>query len=344
MKKYISTFYLLILFISAKSQNVGIGTTTPHSSAALEILDTSRGILIPRITMVQRNNIQNPAEGLMVYQIDSAKGIWYFSSNKWKQLAYYDSIINSNQTFETTIGNSITNLDTVSRLMRYVGDGQEGDFNSSNFSGTLSGEHFFKNFTVPPNSTLSIERSNTTIIHVKDTCIITGVINGNGNIVPSFQETRDFMGATGNYSRCAGGQQSGYYYQLSWNFVPDGLCQLLGYYYPHNTEARWNGVSMTKNDMRIASFLGLKIHGCSSNFISWCPDYQICQGGAGLIIICKNLIFNGQIFLNGTYNQYAASGGGSIIISTDNKISNTGIINMQGGSGGGNGYFYFIEY
>ena len=34
--------------------------------------------------MVQRNNIQNPAEGLMVYQTDSTKGYWYWDGELWK--------------------------------------------------------------------------------------------------------------------------------------------------------------------------------------------------------------------------------------------------------------------
>jgi hypothetical protein len=49
----------------------------------LEIKDTSRGILIPRMSMSQRLAIQNPVEGLMVYQTDSAQGIWLFESNDW---------------------------------------------------------------------------------------------------------------------------------------------------------------------------------------------------------------------------------------------------------------------
>ena len=77
---------ILLLFIQfsiCNAQNVGIGTKTPDASAALEIQDTSRGILIPRMTMEQRNAIQNPAEGLMVYQTDSTKGFWYWDGSIW---------------------------------------------------------------------------------------------------------------------------------------------------------------------------------------------------------------------------------------------------------------------
>jgi hypothetical protein len=87
MKKIILSIALLILLISSKGQNIGIGTTTPHASAALEIKDSARGILIPRLTTQQRASINSPAEGLMVYQIDGAKGFWYYDGAIWKNVS-----------------------------------------------------------------------------------------------------------------------------------------------------------------------------------------------------------------------------------------------------------------
>ena len=77
---------MLLIFCSlfSYSQNVGIGTNTPHASAALDVKDSTRGILIPRMTMAQRNAIQNPAEGLMVYQTDSTFGFWYWGRGLWR--------------------------------------------------------------------------------------------------------------------------------------------------------------------------------------------------------------------------------------------------------------------
>lgn len=84
MKQVLSAFiYLLFLSSVGFSQNIGIGTNTPHPSAALEIADSSKGILIPRMSMSQRLAIQNPAEGLMVYQTDTSKGFWYWDGLEW---------------------------------------------------------------------------------------------------------------------------------------------------------------------------------------------------------------------------------------------------------------------
>lgn len=50
--------------------NVGIGTSSPNASAALEVSATDKGILVPRLTTVQRVGIINPANGLYVYDTD----------------------------------------------------------------------------------------------------------------------------------------------------------------------------------------------------------------------------------------------------------------------------------
>ena len=49
---------------------VGIGTTTPNASAALDITSTTSGLLPPRMTKVQLEAIASPVEGLMVYCTD----------------------------------------------------------------------------------------------------------------------------------------------------------------------------------------------------------------------------------------------------------------------------------
>ncbi|KQT24126.1 hypothetical protein ASG22_08910 [Chryseobacterium sp. Leaf405] len=51
--------------------NLGIGTTTPNSSSALEITTTSQGLLPPRMINTQRDAIVLPATGLMIYSLTS---------------------------------------------------------------------------------------------------------------------------------------------------------------------------------------------------------------------------------------------------------------------------------
>lgn len=86
MKKIISFFSLFLLTISSYGQ-VGIDTTTPNASAALDITSTTKGVLIPRMTFAQRNLIVSPATGLLIYQTDSTPGFYYFNGVSWQSFA-----------------------------------------------------------------------------------------------------------------------------------------------------------------------------------------------------------------------------------------------------------------
>lgn len=73
-------------FLSLCSRaQVGINTTEPHSSAALDVFSTSKGLLLPRLSAEQRNSIQNPAAGLILWCHDcgSTGEINIFNGSMW---------------------------------------------------------------------------------------------------------------------------------------------------------------------------------------------------------------------------------------------------------------------
>lgn len=76
MKKVIISFVLVSVFALKVNAQTGIGTTTPNASAKLDISSTDKGLLIPRMTSVQRGLISLPANGLLVYQIDGVIGFY----------------------------------------------------------------------------------------------------------------------------------------------------------------------------------------------------------------------------------------------------------------------------
>lgn len=67
MKKVLTIVLAIATYHSVTAQNVGIGTTTPNSSALLDITSTTKGLLMPRMTTAQRNAIVSPADGLLIY-------------------------------------------------------------------------------------------------------------------------------------------------------------------------------------------------------------------------------------------------------------------------------------
>lgn len=72
---------------SCFSQGAAINTTntSAHPSAILDVSSSNKGVLIPRVTETQKLLIQNPTEGLVIYQTDASKGFWFFNGNSWEQ-------------------------------------------------------------------------------------------------------------------------------------------------------------------------------------------------------------------------------------------------------------------
>ncbi|QKG55696.1 tail fiber domain-containing protein [Hymenobacter sp. BRD128] len=91
----------------AQTGSVGIGTAAPDASAALDIVSTSKGLLLPRVATASA--IARPAPGLLVYQTGSPAGFYYNAGTaaapSWQQLARAGSGDNlGNHTATTNIG------------------------------------------------------------------------------------------------------------------------------------------------------------------------------------------------------------------------------------------------
>lgn len=86
--------FLITLFINAQ---VGINTR-PHSTAALDMSDSKKGVLLSRIALLSvtdNNTISNPKEGLLIYNITNSNGLesgyYFWNSNKWEPLNNYEN-------------------------------------------------------------------------------------------------------------------------------------------------------------------------------------------------------------------------------------------------------------
>lgn len=86
LKRYFLTPLLALLAASfvahAQTGSVGIGTTTPAASAALDIVSTTR-LLLPRLTLAQRTALTAsttapPVPGLVIYQSDNTPGLYAY--------------------------------------------------------------------------------------------------------------------------------------------------------------------------------------------------------------------------------------------------------------------------
>ncbi len=84
---------------------------SPHTSAALEISDTTKGFLAPRLTSAQMNAIPVPALGLLVFNTTVAS-FYYYDGSSWVDIPVNGSDDLGNHTATQTIqlsGNKISN-------------------------------------------------------------------------------------------------------------------------------------------------------------------------------------------------------------------------------------------
>ena len=101
----------MVLLTATTYAQVGIGTTTPDASAALDISATTKGLLMPRMTETLRNSISSPASGLMIYQTDGTVGFYYYNGSSWAEVAATSKIYSVN-TFYAELGGYVIEVNS----------------------------------------------------------------------------------------------------------------------------------------------------------------------------------------------------------------------------------------
>ncbi len=90
MKKNIIFLLIAVAIIgNSKGQSVAINNdaSSPDASALLDVKSTTKGMLVPRMTMVQRDAVATPANGLLIYQTDNTAGFYYYNGSSWASVA-----------------------------------------------------------------------------------------------------------------------------------------------------------------------------------------------------------------------------------------------------------------
>jgi hypothetical protein len=88
MRKILLSAALIAASFTSIAQ-VGIGTTSPDASSALDITSTTKGLLMPRMTNAQRQAISNPAAGLQVFVTDLDGGSFmFYDGTEWGTLSF----------------------------------------------------------------------------------------------------------------------------------------------------------------------------------------------------------------------------------------------------------------
>jgi hypothetical protein len=278
----------------------------------------------------------------------------------------------------------VTNMNVPS-FLNYYGNGNLGNTTISNGQ-VIANNSMYNNLTIPIGVIANIAPSVRTIIYVKDTLFLYGTIDGSG-----LNASATVSNATINH---IGASATGYEFwsnenyasnnfsisvqPISWeaNTLPTTFYESFGGTFSNPSGPScfsgscWqspnrNGNNMTPAILNRFVHFGVNISGYNGSSIqntgsgSWSKLGG--QGGAGLYIIAKNVIFNGTIKLDGgngdsgtnsgglKTGKSAAGGGGSCILRCENLLSQIGTFQSSGGvmTGGvataGNGAMLIIN-
>jgi len=96
--------------VKANAQSLSINTdgSVANSSAMLDIKSTNKGMLIPRMTLVNRIAIASPATGLLIYQTDNTPGFYYYNGSVWVSITTSGNNLwqqNGNHIYNSNTGN-----------------------------------------------------------------------------------------------------------------------------------------------------------------------------------------------------------------------------------------------
>jgi microcystin-dependent protein len=86
IKTLLASGLLFCNLVTMAQVAVNTDGSSPNASAMLDVKSSTKGILIPRMTAVERGLIASPVAGLLVYQTNAPAGYYYYTGTAWKQM------------------------------------------------------------------------------------------------------------------------------------------------------------------------------------------------------------------------------------------------------------------
>ena len=151
-KKQFAIFLLVTFFLNLNAQ-VSIGTQNTDPSAILELKSTTKGLLIPRVSIIQRDAIVSPWKGLLVYNTDK------FCFNNYNGIVWDDLTTGYKTISQSDVISTDVNTDVVVTGMSIMPTA--GTY-SINF------DSFYKNALITITTTTSIEGAASELIPLRD--------------------------------------------------------------------------------------------------------------------------------------------------------------------------------
>lgn len=108
---FLLVFIGLSLITGPLYAQVSIGALTPDPSAQLDVVSPNKGVLVSRV--VSTSLVNNPAQGLLVYQTSNPQGFYYYDGAAWQKVgketfppSTTHAFATNNKPFSTTLSSS----------------------------------------------------------------------------------------------------------------------------------------------------------------------------------------------------------------------------------------------
>jgi len=165
---------------------VGIGTTSPAASAALDVSSTTQGLLPPRLSPAQRDAIASPAAGLTIYNTTSGQLNTWNGTSWTEALSATENGQLAGQTFSFTGGEQLYTVPAGVTSVQVDARGAQGGNNTYRTppSGGANGGRVVATLSVTPGEVLRV---------------YVGGTAGNGTTTQQGGYNGGGTGAVGNY-------------------------------------------------------------------------------------------------------------------------------------------------
>jgi len=78
--------FVLVSFTGTAQVSISTDGSTADPSAMLDVKSNTKGVLIPRMSTVERTGIDTPADGLLVFDSDTGT-FWFYNGTAWEEMA-----------------------------------------------------------------------------------------------------------------------------------------------------------------------------------------------------------------------------------------------------------------
>jgi len=183
MKKNRIKIAILVLISGIASAQIGIGTSTPETSAVLDLTSNDKGFLMPRMTTSERDLINPIATGLMIFNTQTA-AFNFYNGTVWKDVS--PASVGANAiSFSAEATGDVTTMSNSDQLIPGMTLTPGAGKYTVSFNGQYDSAPYNYDVNITQQSSLDLLEMYTKLMAVPTTVARLGAVFGNNEVLTS---------------------------------------------------------------------------------------------------------------------------------------------------------------